>query len=756
MQDKIIFGIDLGTTNSSIAIYTNGQPVIIAEIPSYVAFTNSTKYVGIDAKNQKDINSENVFYETKRLVGRKYSEEKLQNEKIMLSYNIQGNSNDNILLVCTARNKFYSPEEILALILINLKQQALEWIGKKSEQFDAVITIPAYFSDVQRSAIMDSAKIAEINCLRIINEPTAAILAFGYLTKQINYTDSNIIVYDFGGGTLDISIVEISQGVYTVLGSAGNSFLGGANFDMCLMHYCIELFKRSIKIDISTILSTSIQKLRTSCEEAKKKLSLSLTAVIDVDNFYENFNLSVTITRKEFEEICKDILDVCIKPIDNLLEECSIGINEITDIILIGGMTRMPAIRELIKNKYKNPNCSINPESAVAIGAAIQGHILSRKPDQYTDTIVLLDITSLSLGIETSGGIMDILIKRGTILPHKVTRPYTTDTDNMTRILIKIYEGERTYVKDNIFIGEFELTIPPAPRMVPEINVAFEISIDGIITIVAELSDETVSNAKSELIVTTNKNKFTENEINRLINEAKECEFDDELKKAIYKLRYQIYNMCDVIIKNVSESSESGQAVKKDIDNMIINLNNENNIDNLKNILENIGYKYGNIAIKQVQNESIIEACVVPDNITVSCTTLYDENDSKNILITQCHNIYEKLNGKTGCTDILNLINDILIWVNITNNPSKLEIETHLNNLLEMYASIDLSLQVQTKFNELETLCYSIKLIGEENTIDGELDNLVDEALEYIESADTCDNNIIDYIDKINHICNSC
>lgn len=750
-MNNFIFGIDLGTTTSCIAIYINGKPFVIEEIPSYVAFTPLTRYIGIDAKNQKYINSENVFYEVKRLIGRKYNDEKLQLEKKLLSYNLKSDDNNNIL-ISSSFNKNYTPEEILAAILNYLKNKAIDWVkinhNINIDTISSVITIPAYFSDLQRSALIDSAKIAQIKCVRIINEPTAAILAFGYLSKQINYTDSKIIVYDFGGGTLDISLIEISQGVYTVLGSAGNPVLGGSNFDKCLMQYCIELFQKSTNINISTLLSTSIQKLRNECEDAKKRLSINNKTTINVDNFYENYNLSIQITRKDFENICKDILDICIQPIDNLLNECSLSISDIDDIILIGGMTKMPIIRELIKKQYREPNCSINPETAVALGASIQAHILSHNHDEYTDQIVLLDITSLSLGIETSGGIMDTLIKRGTILPHKINKYYTTDTDNMTSILIKIYEGERTYVKDNIFIGEFELIIPPAPKMIPEINVCFEITIDGIVIVSAELIDSEQTNIKNQIIVTNNKQKFNDIEINKLINDAKQYEIEDELKKNIYLLRYQIYNMSDIIIKN-----GNSDTITNDINNIIKNIDNINELSELKNILENIGYKYGNIAIKQIQDTNIE---LTHENITSTYTTVNDDEnnniDAKKILLYHCNNIYNKLNINNH-HDILNYIDDIIIWLNITNNPQKDDIDQKLIKLLVMFNQIDQSTYNRT--DELEKLCFSLKIISESNELNKDLLILVNDALNYLEEDNPDNNIIIEYIDKINELCDS-
>lgn len=719
MTDDIIFGIDLGTTTSSAAVYYKEKINILFELPSYVAYTNTMQYVGESAKLQIDLNIGNVFYEVKRLIGRKFDEITLSQEKNLLSYKIIHNENDDILISSTF-GKLFTPEEILSAILIKLKKYCVLFIKSEfnidTQIINAVITIPAYFNDTQRSSILTIAKIAEINCIRVINEPTAAVLAFGYITKN-KFDSKKVIVYDFGGGTLDISLVEITDGLYTVLGFTGNIYLGGSNFDRALMQHCIEeLHKNNNGLVLSNI---QLQYLRTACENAKCNLSSADNTNITVDNL----SLNINITKNKFEEICQDLLQESIIPIENILNEHKLTINEIDDIILIGGMTISPSIRNIIEKNFKKPNYSINPCSAVAIGAAIQGNILTKNTDEYTDSIILLDITPLSLGIELSGGLMDIIIKKNTILPHKTTKLYTTDSDYITNIQIKVYEGERIYVKDNTLIGEFNLPVPKALKMVPEIEVTFNIDINGIISVVAKTIYPLNSNSYSNLIINNNKIKFNNIDICKLINNAKKYECIDTLKKELYNMKFKIYDICDIVLQNIFKLNNSEQ-VKEQINNIINKINCNDNIDELKEIYYELSYKYGGIAIK--------------DDFDVNI----DISNEKNILINKCNILienYQKYN--CNCSFITTFVNDFIIWYNVTKHFTKTDVNLKINE-------IEYHINLLDKVYELETTCLSIKAL--EINIDDKLNELINEALKTIETANIDLNIINTFIEKLN------
>ena len=489
-KEDIIVGIDLGTSNSCICYWNNSSLVMIPDekgnktIPSYVGFTNISRYVGNDAKNQSVLNTSNVYYETKRLIGRKFSDPDVQREKGLLAYKIYGDENDNIKLESTLstldENKVFTPEEIASNVLTKLKHMANDYLKTKITK--AVITVPARFNDKQRQATIDAAKIAGLDCVRIIHEPTAAAMAYGLGSRKLKKDEYiNIIVYDFGGGTLDVSLVEISanssnENIFTVLGSAGNTNLGGSDFDNRLQKYSIEMFKRKNKLKkIEDLSALSLQRLKQSCENAKKTLSTKNKAYVTVKEFYLSIDLLIPITREDFEIICGDLLLLSLKPIEDVLELQELTTDDIDEIIMVGGMTRMPMIMKRLEQKFKiKPNNSLNPDEAIAAGAAIQAYILNNNSNPFSESMRLLDICPLSMGVETIGGIMDILIPHGTIIPITVEKMYTTYEDYAESVLIKIYEGERQITRDNFFVGEFELkNIPKEPRGIPEIKVNF-------------------------------------------------------------------------------------------------------------------------------------------------------------------------------------------------------------------------------------------------------------------------------------------
>ena len=539
-DENIVVGIDLGTTNSCVGVWRNNNLEIIPDefgnntIPSFVGYTKVNKYVGINAKNQKELNPKNVFYEFKRLIGKKINA--VENDKEFFNYDLVPDEENNVNVI-TDYGLVITPEELSSNILIKLKEMASKYL--KNDIKKAVITVPAYFNDSQRQATKDAAKIAGLECIRIINEPTAAALTYGLLNKSLSKKVNesiNVIVYDLGGGTLDISLLTITDGLFEVKASVGNTHLGGIDFDNKIISYCINYFKKDNKIEkLDNLSSLSYQRLKRACENAKKILSVSLKTNIIVQNFYEDKDLILTLTRERLNYICKDLLILALKPLEDILESAELGKEDINEIILVGGMTRMPQIIDNVKKFFngKEPNCSMNPDEVVAAGAAIQAFILSHDDDPFSENITLLDIIPLSLGIETIGGVMNFLVPRNTIIPITKKRIFTTDSDYDKSVVIKVYEGERKMTKDNFLVGEFELEgIEPAPRGIARIEVKFNIDINGIITVSAEdITDKDKLSVKKSITITGNKGRLKPEQINKLINEAREFEIKDRILK---------------------------------------------------------------------------------------------------------------------------------------------------------------------------------------------------------------------------------
>lgn len=659
-KDNIILGIDLGTTNSCISIWRNGTCEIIPDeygnrtIPSFVSYTNINKYVGHEAKKQKDINPENVFYEVKRLIGRDYDDNSVQEFKKLVSYNIIKNDRGQVSLQSTVRdNKTFTPEEISACVLMKLKDMAQKYLKRQIK--DVVITVPAHFNDSQRQATKDSATIAGLNCVRMFHEPTACALAYGMLDRSVNKalnSDTNnndddkkgmlILVYDFGGGTLDVSLIDIYDGIFDVQASSGISHFGGVDFDNRLITFCMTKFSRQFYgksiLEIDKISRVSLQRLRTQCESAKKILSTNFNAVIAVENFHEEKDLFVKISRNDFENICRDYFLLCLHPVDELLKECGKSESDIDEVILVGGMTRMPYIRELLNNKFRKPdgtskvNCSINPDEAVSVGASIQGYILSHSDDAFSNSVTLMDVTPLSLGVEVIGGIMDILIKRNTMIPCEKVKLYSTDTDNVDSVLIKIFEGERQLTKFNCKIGEFELDkIPCTLRGIPEIEICFSIDLNGIVTVTAFEKDV---NEKKSIIVNTNKNGLKPHQIRQLVEEAIEQETSDEIERTKKFTYYEIEDLCSNIKANINNKEfklkpKDIELIDIDVENVIKWLKEKSykdrDLDEFETVLDKMKKKYGVLILQgKVTNNN-----VKPKSEELDATTLYNKDDDE-------------------------------------------------------------------------------------------------------------------------------
>lgn len=907
MNKPIVLGIDLGTTNSCISIWRNNTCEIIPDeygnktIPSYVSYTNISKYVGHEAKKQKDINVENVFYEVKRLIGRSYDEKAVQDCLKFLSYKVIENDRGCVSLQSTIQdNKIFTPEEISSQVLMKLKDMAQKYL--KRDVKDVVITVPAHFNDSQRQATKDAASIAGLNCIRMFHEPTAAALAYGMLDRSINkaynshnkcdydinnvcnstitsksniddkidvdinvdvdvkdaikeddikdnikddtitivememnniinsnsnsdineYEDSEndnseddisednseddnsgyddqkgmlILVYDFGGGTLDVSLIEVYDGMFEVLCSSGISHLGGVDFDNRLMNYCIAAFIRQHykgtdkQLEPDKISRLSMQRLRTQCESVKKVLSTNVTDRIAIENFHDDKDMFVKINRNDFENLCRDLFLLCLYPVDEILSECGKSETDIDDVILVGGMTRMPYIREMLNNKFRLPNgktkvnCSINPDEAVSVGAAIQGYILANRDDPFSNSVTLTDITPLSLGVEVIGGVMDTIIKRNSMIPDEKTKFYTTDTDNIDSVLIKIFEGERTMTDQNYKIGEFELDkIPLQQRGMPEIEITFSIDINGIVKVSA--IEREVNEVKS-ITVNTNKNGLKPHQLAALIEEAIEQETMDEIDRVKKFSYYEMDDLCANIINNIN--NKEFKLTQRDITTITDDIKQvklwlkektykERELEEFDDALQKMKQKYGVLILQgKLENDKVKAIADYMD-----ATTLYGKNDDeeeeelrqafekvekeelgiegmsdseiieikdlRDALMELCKNVCSIINSgrmnidKIHKQEILNYIDDIMMWYYSHEKPTKIDyrdkidyvnaicdeiVEKYESDGKDLFLKGELNKNTDTNSQRLEKLCLTLITMIENNQLCGSKASLV-------------------------------